>query len=110
MNDKGCRLLIHPKTPQGPAALPPPASPNAAPTSSPRSSAPASDRLGHDGASPFTAVRSGSTAVHWLRHPRLSSPAPPTIAVSPSSLSDFRRKSFVFNDGPFQLETVNTVI
>ena len=30
--------------------------------------------------------------------------------VKPSSLSDFRRKSFVFNDGPFQLETVNTVI
>ena len=28
----------------------------------------------------------------------------------PSSLSDFRRKSFVFNDGPFQLKTVNTVI
>ena len=28
----------------------------------------------------------------------------------PSSLSDFRRKSFVFNDGPFQLETVNTII
>ena len=27
-----------------------------------------------------------------------------------SSLSDFRRKSLVFNDGPFQLETVNTVI
>ena len=29
---------------------------------------------------------------------------------STSSLSDFRRKSFVFNDSPFQLETVNTVI
>ena len=29
---------------------------------------------------------------------------------SSSSLSDFRRKSFVFNDSPFQLETVNTVI
>ena len=28
----------------------------------------------------------------------------------PSSLSYFRRKSFVFNDIPFQLETVNTVI
>ena len=27
-----------------------------------------------------------------------------------SSLSDFRRKSFVFNDSHFQLETVNTVI
>ena len=27
-----------------------------------------------------------------------------------SRLSDFRRKSFVFNDSPFQLETVNTVI
>ena len=27
-----------------------------------------------------------------------------------SSLSDFRRKSFVFNDSPFQVETVNTVI
>ena len=27
-----------------------------------------------------------------------------------SSLSDFRRKSFVFNNGPFQPETVNTVI
>ena len=27
-----------------------------------------------------------------------------------SSPSDFRRKSFVFKDGPFQLETVNTVI
>ena len=31
-------------------------------------------------------------------------------AERPSSLSDFRRKPFVFNDGPFQLETVNTVI
>ena len=30
--------------------------------------------------------------------------------ISSSSLSDFRRKSFVFNDSPFQLETVNTVI
>ena len=30
--------------------------------------------------------------------------------ASSSSLSDFRRKSFVFNDGPFQPETVNTVI
>ena len=28
----------------------------------------------------------------------------------PSSLSDFRRKSFGFNNGPFQPETVNTVI
>ena len=27
-----------------------------------------------------------------------------------SSLSDFRRKSFVFKDSPFQLKTVNTVI
>ena len=27
-----------------------------------------------------------------------------------SSLSDFRRKSLVFNNGLFQLETVNTVI
>ena len=27
-----------------------------------------------------------------------------------SSLSDFRCKSFVFNNGPFQPETVNTVI
>ena len=26
------------------------------------------------------------------------------------SLPDFRRKSFVFNDSPFQLETVTTVI
>ena len=30
--------------------------------------------------------------------------------LGPSSLSDFRRKSLVFNDSPFQLETVNTVI
>ena len=30
--------------------------------------------------------------------------------TGPSSLSDFRRKSFVVNDNPFQLETVNTVI
>ena len=30
--------------------------------------------------------------------------------IHPSSLSDFRRKSFVFNNGPFQPETVNTVI
>ena len=33
-----------------------------------------------------------------------------TGGAGPSSLSDFRRKSFVFNDSPFQLETVNTVI
>ena len=33
-----------------------------------------------------------------------------TAPQTPSSLSDFRRKSLVFNDGPFQLETVNTVI
>ena len=32
------------------------------------------------------------------------------IGEAASSLSDFRRKPFVFNDGPFQLETVNTVI
>ena len=30
--------------------------------------------------------------------------------TGPSSLSDFRRKSFVFNDSPCQLESVNTVI
>ena len=30
--------------------------------------------------------------------------------TGPSSLSDFRRKSLVFNDILFQLETVNTVI
>ena len=32
------------------------------------------------------------------------------VEAAASSLSDFRRKSFVFNDSPFQLETVNTVI
>ena len=37
-------------------------------------------------------------------------PRVPEVTASPSSLSDFRRKSFVFNDSPFQLETVNTVI
>ena len=34
----------------------------------------------------------------------------PDLYKATSSLSDFRRKSFVFNDSPFQLETVNTVI
>ena len=34
----------------------------------------------------------------------------PCQRISSSSLSDFRRKSFVVNDSPFQLETVNTVI
>ena len=33
-----------------------------------------------------------------------------SVVWFPRSLSDFRRKSFVFNDGPCQLETVNTVI
>ena len=50
-------------------------------------------------------VKNEALPVHRHLHRARSS-----VYAYPSSLSDFRRKPFVFNDGPFQLETVNTVI
>ena len=55
-------------------------------------------------------VQSDGLTVTWTRIVSFGQLGSGALTLTASSLSDFRRKSFVFNDSPFQLETVNTVI